>query len=178
MPSTIRQAYDHRVRDAIVESSDIGLFPQLRIPDSTRRSWLRRGSRTVVTASRLGLDHVELQNRIAKLERQALPFELSCDYLLPWSGPPGSAWPTFAFRLRWPSRELPARLTFEERITIRNLVESEQYRLLSLLPPGRGPPRQRHPRPRGQPAGPSPTTAYALMFLIAQGTEGNSPSCR
>ena len=46
-------------------------FPQLRIPDSARRSWLRRASHTVVTASRVGLDHVEPQNRIVKLERQA-----------------------------------------------------------------------------------------------------------
>ena len=181
MSSTIRQAYDHRVRDAIVESGDIGLLPQLRIPDSTRRSWLRRGSRTVVAASRVGHDHVELQNRIAKLERQAATLRAvlrllvalvrtagislanirvssavaksrvlrAIDAAEPIIGRQSAlrvlglrqarlrSWAGLASKCELEDappcpRFVPARLTFEERITIRDLVESEEYKHLSL----------------------------------------------
>ena len=181
MPSTIRQSYDHRIRDAIVESGDIALFPQLRIPDSTRRSWLRRGSRTVITASRARSEGGELQTRIAELERQTailravlrlfvalvrtagislanirVPSAVdksrvmrAVDAAEPIIGRRSAlrvlglrqarfrSWAALATKCELEDappcpRSVPARLTFEERITIRDMVESEEYKHLSL----------------------------------------------
>jgi len=44
-----RRRYDYRIREAICESRDPDLFPELEIPNSTIRSWLHRGVQDVVT---------------------------------------------------------------------------------------------------------------------------------
>ena len=181
MPLTVRQAYDHRIRDAIVESGDIALFPQLGIPDSTRRSWLRRGRRAVVTANRVGPDSAELQRRIAELERQAAILRTVLRLLVALVRSAGlslanarvpsamgksrvlravnaaepiigrkSALRVLGLRQArfrsWAARttkckledtppcprSVPARLTFEERVAIRDMVESDKYKHLSL----------------------------------------------
>ena len=43
MSSASRNAYDHRLKQAIVETGDPDLFPELSIPESTARIWMRRG---------------------------------------------------------------------------------------------------------------------------------------
>ncbi len=45
-----RRNYDHRIREAILESGDRELFPELEIPKSTIRSWIHRGLPDVVTS--------------------------------------------------------------------------------------------------------------------------------
>ena len=70
MRSMRRQRYDHRIRDAVVDSGDITLFPELGIPDSILRSWLRRGPRQVLTALDSVDDVKALRIHVAKLERQ------------------------------------------------------------------------------------------------------------
>ncbi len=54
-----RRAYDHRIRDAICETGNPRLFPQLRIPRSTTATWLSRGCTRVIT--------VETNHHIPKL---------------------------------------------------------------------------------------------------------------
>ena len=62
------RTYDHRIREAIVRTGNPKLFPQLNIPRSTARAWIRRGERDVVTlepttehALRVYLSKVEAQ---------------------------------------------------------------------------------------------------------------------
>jgi putative transposase len=65
-----RRAYDHRIRDLVCEERDPALFAQLGIPRSTAASWIRRGSRPVVTTELFGQDEQRLRARVLKLERR------------------------------------------------------------------------------------------------------------
>ena len=44
-----RRTYDYRIQEAICESGDRELFPELNIPRSTIRSWIHRGTTDVVS---------------------------------------------------------------------------------------------------------------------------------
>jgi transposase InsO family protein len=44
-----RRTYDHRIQEAICETGNRELFPELNIPRSTIRSWIHRGRPDVVT---------------------------------------------------------------------------------------------------------------------------------
>jgi len=50
------QSYDHRIREAMCESRDPDLFPELDIPNSTIRSWLHRGVSDVNTSELVYFD--------------------------------------------------------------------------------------------------------------------------
>ena len=65
-----RRAYDHRIRDLVCEERDPALFAQLGIPRSTAASWIRRGSRPVVTTELFVEDEQQLRARVLKLERR------------------------------------------------------------------------------------------------------------
>jgi hypothetical protein len=65
-----RRAYDHRLRDLVCEERDPALFAQLGIPRSTATSWIRRGSRRVVTTELFGRHEQQLRARVLKLERR------------------------------------------------------------------------------------------------------------
>jgi len=65
-----RQSYDHRIREAICESRDPDLFPELNIPNSTIRSWLQRGVPDVVTCELVGRDYSELRAENRELRRR------------------------------------------------------------------------------------------------------------
>ena len=64
------RAYDHRIRDLVCEERNPALFAQLGIPRSTAASWIRRGSRPVVTTELFAQDEQALRVRILKLERR------------------------------------------------------------------------------------------------------------
>lgn len=64
------RAYDHRIRDLVCEERDPALFAQLGIPRSTAASWIRRGSRPVVTTQLFAEDEQQLRARVLKLERR------------------------------------------------------------------------------------------------------------
>ena len=66
------RAYDHRIRDLVCEERDPALFAQLGIPRSTAASWIRRGSRPVVTTELFAEDEQQLRARVLKLERRVL----------------------------------------------------------------------------------------------------------
>ena len=71
MPSTsARRTYDHRLRDLVCASGDPGLFSDLGILRSTVRSWLRRGSRAVVSSPMLDDDQQQLQLEVLELRRR------------------------------------------------------------------------------------------------------------
>ena len=55
-----RQSYDHRIREAICETGDRDLFPDLKIPSSTIRSWIRRGVPDVVACDLAASDRSDL----------------------------------------------------------------------------------------------------------------------
>jgi hypothetical protein len=65
-----RRAYDHRLRDLVCEERDPALFPQLGIPRSTAASWIRRGSRDIVTTELFAENELALRERVLKLERR------------------------------------------------------------------------------------------------------------
>ena len=61
-----RRTYDYRIQEAICESGDRELFPELNIPRSTIRSWIHRGMPDVISCDLAADDHAEL---IAQIER-------------------------------------------------------------------------------------------------------------
>ena len=65
--------YDHRPRNAIVETGNPNLFPELSIPQSTARDWIRKGKAKVITASEFECTQAELAGRVRELE-----IELAC----------------------------------------------------------------------------------------------------
>jgi putative transposase len=65
-----RRTYDHRIRQAICESGDRELFPELRIPPSTIRSWIRRGIPDVVSTERDFECYAEMATELERLRRR------------------------------------------------------------------------------------------------------------
>ena len=63
------RVYDHRIREQIVRTGNPDLFPELAIPRRTALSWIRRGTRAVVTLDEPGWEPAH-HARIAKLERR------------------------------------------------------------------------------------------------------------
>lgn len=59
-----RRAYDHRRRDLICEGGDPVLFPRLGILRSTAASWIRRGSRDIVTTELFAEDELAPRARV------------------------------------------------------------------------------------------------------------------
>ncbi len=55
-----RRTYDYRIQKAICETGDRNLFPDLEIPRSTIRSWIRRGAPDVVTDDLAARDRADL----------------------------------------------------------------------------------------------------------------------
>jgi putative transposase len=68
----IYRKYDHRLRNLIATSKDPYLLPHIKIPLSTRRSWVRKGPVEVVTMSEFDLNTQELLHKVAGLEKQLL----------------------------------------------------------------------------------------------------------
>ena len=65
-----RRTYDYRIQEAICESGDRDLFPELRIPRSTIRSWIYRGTTDVVSCDFAGGERIELIVEIERLRRR------------------------------------------------------------------------------------------------------------
>ena len=55
-----RRTYDHRIREAIFESGDRELLPNLEIPRSTIRSWVHRGVPDVVSCDSVVRNRADL----------------------------------------------------------------------------------------------------------------------
>lgn len=64
------RSYNHRLKRAIADSGDLGLFPELNIPRSTARGWIRHGVPDVVTAKDLDLDAQALLVRNRELQHE------------------------------------------------------------------------------------------------------------
>jgi hypothetical protein len=65
-----RRTYDYRIQEAICESGDRELFPQLDIPRSTIRSWIHRGAPDVVTADLAADCYAEMSIEIERPRRR------------------------------------------------------------------------------------------------------------
>jgi len=63
-------AYDHRLRELVCETKDVGLAVRMGVPVSTARSWIRRGTREVITSSVFDSDLQRLQRRVLELEQR------------------------------------------------------------------------------------------------------------
>ena len=62
-----RRTYDYRIQDAVCESGDRELFPELNIPRSTLRSWIHRGVPEVISCDLATHDRAELTAEIERL---------------------------------------------------------------------------------------------------------------
>ena len=65
-----RRTYDYRIQEAICESGDRDLFPELEIPRSTIRSWIHRGIPDVVTCDLVACDRADLVAEIRRLHHR------------------------------------------------------------------------------------------------------------
>ena len=65
-----RRTYDYRIQEAICETGDRDLFPDLEIPRSTIRSWIHRGVPDVVTGNLAARDRADLVTEIHQLHRR------------------------------------------------------------------------------------------------------------
>jgi len=65
-----RRTYDYRIQEAICESGDRDLFPELNIPRSTLRSGIHRGVPDVISCDLAADDRAELTAEIERLQRR------------------------------------------------------------------------------------------------------------
>ncbi len=65
-----RRTYDYRIQEAICETGDRNLFPDLEIPRSTIRSWIRRGAPDVVTDDLAARDRADLLAEIHRYHQR------------------------------------------------------------------------------------------------------------
>ncbi|MCH9684533.1 MAG: DDE-type integrase/transposase/recombinase [Deltaproteobacteria bacterium] len=68
---TLPRRYDHKIREAIVATGNPRLFPHLRIPPSTARTWIRRGCPPVVSATPQDADVAALQAELTPVRAKA-----------------------------------------------------------------------------------------------------------
>ena len=66
-----RRTNDYRIQEAICESGDRDLFPELEIPRSTIRSWIHRGLPDVVTSDLVARDRADLLAEIRQYQHRA-----------------------------------------------------------------------------------------------------------
>ncbi len=65
-----QQVYDHRLRDLVRQTGDIGVATDLGVPRSTATGWLRRDLQSVVSIDVLDLAEPDLHAEILKLRRR------------------------------------------------------------------------------------------------------------
>ena len=65
-----RRTYDYRIQEAICETGDRDLFPELNIPRSTIRSWIHRGMPDVISCDLAADNHAELVAQIERLRHR------------------------------------------------------------------------------------------------------------
>jgi len=65
-----RPTYDYRIQEAVCETGDRDLFPELEIPRSTIRSWIHRDTTDVVSCDSVDNERAELVAEIDKLRRR------------------------------------------------------------------------------------------------------------
>lgn len=74
--------HDYRVGNAIVEASNPNLFPELKIPASTARDWIRKGKANVITACEFECSEAELAEKVRKLNMGKIPIATWSSILL------------------------------------------------------------------------------------------------
>ena len=62
------RCYDHRIKQMIADTGNPNLFPQLNIPPSTSREWIKKRTFDVVTLSELNYSNDELATQVSQLK--------------------------------------------------------------------------------------------------------------
>ena len=70
MTTRSRRSYDHRITEQVIATGNPDLFPELEIPPSTARSWIRRGMPDVVALDDDLDAEAALRNRVVELEQR------------------------------------------------------------------------------------------------------------
>ena len=77
------QQYSTDIKYAIAKSGDINLFPELNIPRSTAKGWVKRGSPEIISTSALTLlDQKILQQKVKKMEQYTSDIEIKMKLLV------------------------------------------------------------------------------------------------
>ncbi len=66
----ILRSYDHRLRDLVRSTGDIGHATRRGVPRSTARGWLTKARAEVVTVDVLDMDVLDLQQEILVLRKR------------------------------------------------------------------------------------------------------------
>ncbi|NRA64507.1 MAG: DDE-type integrase/transposase/recombinase [Pseudobacteriovorax sp.] len=62
------RCYDHRIKQMIADTGNPNLFPQLKIPQSTSREWIKKKTFDVVTLPELNYSNDELATQVSQLK--------------------------------------------------------------------------------------------------------------
>ena len=65
-----QQVYDHRLRDLVRQTGDLGIATAVGVPRSTAAGWLRRDLQSVVTVAVLDMSESGLRAEVVKLRRR------------------------------------------------------------------------------------------------------------
>jgi hypothetical protein len=65
-----RRIYDHCIKEQIISTGNLDLFPELEIPRSTAQSWIRRGVGDVVSLDTEREAEAALRTRVVELEHR------------------------------------------------------------------------------------------------------------
>lgn len=65
-----QQVYDHRLRDLVRQTGDIGIATAAGVPRSTAAGWLRRDLQPVVSVDVVDMTESDLRAEVAKLRRR------------------------------------------------------------------------------------------------------------
>ncbi len=70
MGAALRRTYDHRLRELVCESGSLHLADKAGVCRPTAKSWLRRGTREVVSVDLVAKEALQLRADVLKLERR------------------------------------------------------------------------------------------------------------
>jgi putative transposase len=76
-----KRVYDHRLKHAIARTGNINLFPELKIPKTTAKNWIRRGICDVVSVEAFDLDREKLELKCIELENQVIALKATSELI-------------------------------------------------------------------------------------------------
>jgi len=92
-----QQVYDHRLRDLVRQTGDIGIATAMGVPRTTAAGWLRRDLKSVVTIAALDMSESDLRAEVARLRRRVRTLTAVVGLLVAVLRVPGNRTPRIEF---------------------------------------------------------------------------------
>ena len=92
-----QQVYDHRLRELVRETGDLGIATAAGVPRTTAAGWLRRDLQPVVTVAVLHMSNSDLRAEVVKLRRRVRTLSAVVGLLVAVLRVPGNRTPRIAF---------------------------------------------------------------------------------